>query len=206
MLILCLTNIKPKKCKGTGIAKGYGCGEMATFRTYGLCQNKCYPKWLFNTPEGKEKVQKATLKATKDRRDLEKAEKQMKERKSLSYLLESTKNACHKYIRLRDKGKPCISCGNAWKPNFQAGHFYKAELYSLLRFNEWNINGQCEQCNLRKEGNLNPYSVNLPKRIGQEKFKELKQIAEKQNLKVQYWDKEELKKTRKYYQTKIKEL
>lgn len=198
--------IKEKPCKAIGKAKGYnGCGTMALKRTYGLCMG-CYSNWLLSTPEGKEKLQSATLKATQPRRDLQEQEKKEKEQKSLSALLTATRMACHTYIRLRDKGKPCISCDASWTRDFQAGHWWKAELYSNLKFNEFNINGQCEKCNLFLDGNFQNYANGISKRVGRDKKDELEQMAEdfkSQNFK---WDREELKMIKKYYLDKTKEL
>lgn len=199
--------VKEKKCRGNGKAKGYGCGSMQLKRTYGLGHScGCYPKWLYESPEGKEKLNRAVLKATKPRKDIEQAIKEKKQRASLQYLKTNTTAICHQYIRQRDKGEPCISCGVEWSTNFQAGHFYKAELYSSLKYDEFNIFGQCAKCNLRKEGNLNPYAINLPLRIGQDEFDKLKKRAQADKVNQFKWDREELKKIRKYYRDKLKAL
>lgn len=200
-------NTKPKPCNGTGKAKGYGCGSIELVRTYGLGYScGCYPKWLYSTKEGQAKVKRATLSATKDSRELKEEEQRLKDEKSLSYLLINTRTVCHNYIRKRDKGKPCISCGAKWRPNFQAGHFYKAELYSTLKFHEDNIHGQCPKCNIREEGNLSPYSVNLPERIGKDAFDSLNALAAKEKQTNHKWDKEELNKIREKYKKLLKSL
>lgn len=189
---------KQKKCKGTGKAKGYGCDALNWRRTYGLGHEcKCYQNWLLNSEEGKKIVRERTLKITKPRIELKKAMFEKKQRKNLQWYLNDVRSVVHEAVRLRDKGKRCISCGCEWKPNFQAGHYYKAELYSILRFNFDNIHGQCEQCNLRKEGNLNGYSKNLPLRIGKEKFEALKKIADANFQTAFKYDKEMLKKIKK---------
>ena len=198
---------KPKPCKGTGKAKGHGCGALVLKRTYGLgYECGCYPKWLYSTPEGLEKVEKHTLKATKPRRELEKEEKRRKNANSLENLKNSAKQACHAYIRKRDEGKPCISCGAKWNPDFQAGHFYKAELYSSLKYDEHNINGQCRVCNLHKDGEFRGYGIGLKMRIGHLAFFKLNQKATKSKQDHFKWDREELKRIRKYYQEKLKKL
>lgn len=196
--------IKEKKCNGTGKANGHGCGKLIpvslygkTNRVYGLGKScGCYPKWLTTTKEGLEVVQKATIKATKTRVDFNKAKKEYEEEKSLPYLLINVRNSVHRYIKLRDKGKPCISCNAPYKINFQAGHFYKAELYSSLKFLFINIHGQCPKCNIREEGNLNGYAINLPKRIGDVAFKELKRLAMLDGQERFKWDREALYKIR----------
>lgn len=198
--------MKTKKCKGTGKAAGYGCSKLTKYRVYGLGKMCCYSDWLLNSENGKIQLEKITLKVTKPRKDFENFKKEKKYEDGLATLLNSVKNTCHKYIRLRDKGKPCISCGNPYKENHQAGHFYKAELYSTIKFNEYNINGQCEKCNLREEGNESGYRINLPYRIGNEKFKELNKLAEFDKKIFHKWDREVLKGIRNYYTKKIKEL
>lgn len=48
---------KEKPCKGTGIAKGYGCGVKTYHRIYGLGKMcGCYSGWLLNTDAGKLKL------------------------------------------------------------------------------------------------------------------------------------------------------
>ena len=64
---------KRKKCRGTGKAKNFGCGKEKFKRTLGLC-NSCYPKWLLNTSEGKERLKKHTLKVLEPRLKLKKVQ------------------------------------------------------------------------------------------------------------------------------------
>ena len=197
--------VTKKKCKGTGNCKGRGCGSETYNRRYGLC-NSCFAKWLYQTPEGLEKVLKAQLKATKPRRDLELATKLHKDRVGLTTLIKSVVTVCHEYIRLRDKYKPCISCGTSWNTGFQAGHYKKAEKFTTIKLHEHNINGQCQQCNLRKDGNESEYALNLPKRIGEYNFKELTRLAELDHSIDFHWEREKLKEVRVYYKEKINVL
>lgn len=104
----------------------------------------------------------------------------------------------NEFIRLRDRGKPCISCGSILTGKFDAGHFYPVGSYKNLRFDEENTHGQCVHCNQHKHGNLAEYSINLPKRIGIDKFISLQDrrnnerhysIPELIELKVIYKDK-----------------
>ncbi len=206
--------LEERKCHGTGKAFGHGCGKMVPQvhnskpnRVYGIGKScGCYSKWLMGTPEGKKKMDSAIIKASKPRIELEEAEAQMKQEKGLAYMLTGLKTVCHKYIRERDKGKPCISCGTPWKTNFQAGHYFKAENFSTIKFHEHNINGQCEQCNLRKDGSFNEYSLKLPKRIGIENFKELAILAGMEKKTDFKWDRDWIVEKRKYYNQKLKEL
>ena len=91
-------------------------------------------------------------------------------------------------------------------PDFHAGHYKKAEIYSNLKYWEYNINGQCIKCNINEDGNVTEYGHRLPDRIGKDKAQEVEQMAKdfkKMNWK---WDREELKKIKKSYQYKIKQL
>jgi len=206
--------IDSKICKGVGKAAGSGCGKMVAVIKYGKANRKfglgldcrCYSTWLQTTDVGKELLSKHTLNATKTTREFKEFEKEEKTRKSLSWLLKNTVIACHEYIRLRDKGKACISCQEPYNSGHQAGHYYKAEKFSNIKFNEFNINGQCVGCNIRKDGNESEYRVHLPKRIGLENVQELDRLSKEYKILGFKWDREKLIETRKYYLTKIKEL
>jgi len=190
--------IQEKKCFGNGLAKGYGCNKMTNVknRKYGLCMN-CYPDWILNSDNGKIKMQKAILKASAPRLQLTSLYDERKERNALKRMILSTKTIVHKYIRNRDKGKPCISCGDNWKDSFQAGHFYASGSFETLKFNFDNINGQCEKCNLYLNGNFENYSLNLPKRIGEERYNALVKLAEIDKQFVKVWTIDKLKEIQK---------
>ena len=97
----------------------------------------------------------------------------------------------NKYIRLRDKGKPCISCGRPLREKYDAGHCFSVGAYPNLRFNEDNVHGQCVSCNQHKHGNVTEYTINLPKRIGYERYGALlDKRKEPQNYSV--WDVQEM--------------
>jgi len=199
---------KKKPCKGiTAETKGFGCGKETYHRVHGLGKMcGCYSDWLLNTEAGRLKTEKALLKASKPRRELEEAEKEMKRDKKLSHYLVNTKNAVHSYVKERDKGKPCISCGTPWHFDFQAGHYHKAELYSTIRFHFDNIHGQCQKCNLRMDGNFDGYRERLPKRIGIDAFNEIEKLAKKDKLSDHKWDREELQKVRNKEREWLKKL
>ncbi len=79
----------------------------------------------------------------------------------------------NRYIRLRDKDKPCISCKTILKGKYDAGHFLSVGNYPGLRFNEKNVHGQCVHCNQWRGGNLHEYRDNLEVRIGEEELRKL---------------------------------
>ena len=179
-----MKKVERKKCKE--------CKELFTpFRsTQVVCSTICAVSYTKN-------------KALDNKKKVDGWIKQDKDRKGLTTLIKSVVNVFHEYVRLRDQGKPCIACGTEWKPDFQASHFYKAELYSTLKFNENNALSGCMECNLRKEGNLNEYAINLPKRIGLDNYDKLNRLAEL-DKKIKFkWNREELNSLRKYYREKL---
>lgn len=83
---------------------------------------------------------------------------------STSQLRQKAGKVFRAWIRKRDEGQPCISCGH---PNpTDAGHFYSSGHYPELEFDPMNVHLQCKRCNLFLSGNLNEYRKNLPARIG----------------------------------------
>jgi len=95
---------------------------------------------------------------------------------SLSDWLKIAQTHFNTYIRQRDKDQLCISCQ---KPPLKknAGHFFNANNHYSVRFDERNVNLQCEHCNTFLSGNLIPYRENLIKKIGVQEFEDLSKIA-----------------------------
>ena len=88
--------------------------------------------------------------------------------KSIRFLKRKLWRIFSKYIRRRDNGKPCISCGKM-SSKLQAGHYYpRSTTYASLYFDETNVNGQCIHCNLFLEGNKQGYREGIIKRYGAE--------------------------------------
>ena len=79
----------------------------------------------------------------------------------------------NKFIRVRDKNQPCISCESPLPKKYDAGHCFPAGHYANLRFNEYNCHAQCIVCNQHKHGNQSEYLLRLPKRIGMAKYERL---------------------------------
>lgn len=92
--------------------------------------------------------------------------------KTKPMLLKEAQAAFNAFIRERDKGRPCISCGQHPKSdhltggNMDCGHYRSVGAAPELRFHEDNAHGQCKKCNRHKSGNAVDYRINLIKRIG----------------------------------------
>ncbi len=106
------------------------------------------------------------------------------------------------FVRLRDKDLPCISCNSWLGKKYHAGHFYSVGSHPNLRFDEENIHGQCEQCNIHFNGNVHGYRFYLIGRIGIERFEALEARSEKE-LKISIPD---IKIKIAYYKKMIKDL
>lgn len=208
---------KNKICKGTGKAKGYGCkielpytenNGIKTYNAkYGLgIDCGCYRNWLTgDAPEAKEVFNKFLIsnkrKVEKEQKKKEREENQ--KNKSIQKLIQEARIPFQKYIRKRDANKACISCGTTKSDIWDAGHFYKAELYSGLIFSEGNVHKQCRKCNTYLSGNDGEYRKGILKRYGQDFLNELDKAAiEKRNHK---YTREELIEIKKHYTQKLKE-
>lgn len=87
--------------------------------------------------------------------------------KTLSQLKATAVRHFHKFIRERDKGRPCVSCGSF--NTSDASHFHSAGKNPVVRFNEDNVHLSCRKCNYFLAGNLIPYHIELINRIGEER-------------------------------------
>jgi hypothetical protein len=105
------------------------------------------------------------------------------------------------FIRKRDQGFHCISCGQKPK-KINAGHYFSAGGHSNLRFNEDNVHLQCEKCNQFLSGNLLNYQIGIEKRIGGERLLQLHELAHV----TKKWTIEELQEINTVYKEKLKIL
>jgi hypothetical protein len=120
------------------------------------------------------------VKETKQK-EQRKSDKVRKEKlKTAGEYVKEAQAAVNRYIRARDYGKPCISCGST--PNndglirgqrVDAGHFRSRGSASNLRFNLLNIHKQCTKCNRFLSGNVVEYRINLIDKIGLDRVEKL---------------------------------
>lgn len=112
------------------------------------------------TAKKAEREAKADRKADKAKLDA------MRTKPQLTKLAQQAFNA---FIRARDAGKPCISCGTTLsnEPNtYDAGHYRSVGSAPHMRFVEDNCHGQCKHCNNFLAGNHVEYRKGLVARIG----------------------------------------
>lgn len=116
-------------------------------------------------------------------------------------LTKAAQVAFNAYIRHRDKGRTCISCGADDSPinPHQAGHFKTVGAYPELRFNEDNCHAQCKRCNVELSGNIQAYRQFLIDKIGVDRVEELERHREPLKL-----SSDDLKELARYFRLKIK--
>ena len=197
---------KAKKCKGTGKAIGYGCGTLQFERRYGLgLKCGCYTKWLLDSPEGQKKLSKTVISSRRRvEKDKRKEHREWKEKhKSIQKLIQEARIPFQKWIRMRDANFKCISCGSSSEMR-DSSHYFKAENYSGMMFDEMNVHASCKYCNMYLDGNLSEYRKGLVKRYGETYVLKLESNAqEKRNKK---YTRDELFEIKLKYQNKLKKL
>jgi hypothetical protein len=171
---------KPKKCKV--------CPEK--FTPWVSTQKVCSPKCGIQYTREQE--------AKKQRKDLKDRKQKLMTKSDWMKLAQAEFN---KFIRLRDKDEPCISCGRYHTGQYHAGHYRTVGANPELRFEELNCHKQCSACNNHKSGNIVEYRINLVRKIGQEAIDWLEGPHDPLKLTV-----EQIQKIRKKYRDKCKEL
>lgn len=143
------------------------------------------------------------VKAKKDVKKQERSRlnKMREDLMTLSDHLKVAQKYFNTFIRLRDKDKPCITCGEHRK-HYDAGHLFTVGAHPELRFNEDNCHKQCVFCNRHQHGNVSSYFINIKERIGDDRFNKL--LKERNQLKKYTID--EVKGITEKYKKKIKEL
>ena len=175
-----------KKCKH--------CKEE--FKPYHFNQKYCF----------KEACKKVWIETEKEKQWRKRKQKLKKEIQTVQDLIAIAQKVFNQYIRLRDEvnGYKCISCGKELrKGNTDAGHYYSAGGHYNVRFHEDNVHAQCSRpCNKDKAGDLLNYTKGLKKRVGEERFLALRDIAQDERK----YTREELREIIKEYKLKIKDL
>ena len=173
-----------KKCKG--------CGEK--FAPSRPLQSVCNPSCALvrarkKTLDDAAKRQRAKTKAARE------------SLKTRSDHLKEAQTEFNKYIRLRDKDLPCVSCGRHHEGQYHAGHYRSVGAAPHLRFNEDNVWKQCSVCNNHLSGNQIEYRISLTDRIGLNKVEAIEHSNDPAKLSI-----EEIKAIKLKYRAMAKEL
>lgn len=132
-------------------------------------------------------------------------EREVKEDKSLSSLIEDLDTVFSQYIRLKEadsnKGVACYTCGKKdhWK-YMDASHFIpRSHMYT--RFSETNVKPCCPECNRLKDGNLAAFGKHL-----EEDHPGSVELLQEQSRIIYKYTYQELKDMIISYSQKIKQL
>jgi hypothetical protein len=182
-----MKQVKQKKCK---ICRELFTPHYSSFQK--TCGISCAKE------EGKMIVEKERAKAwTKEKKEW--SEKLM----TLSNYIQLLQPIFNRYIVLRDKNDPCISCRTTKNVQYCASHYFNTKTFGNLRFDEENVHKACNQyCNGQLSGNLIPYRKYLIEKIGIDRFTAL----ESRQNEVRKYTIPEIKELISHYRKKIKEL
>lgn len=135
----------------------------------------------------------------KERRERREAKEKLKSR---SDCMKEVQTVFNRFIRLRDAGKPCISCGTTKDSiQYHAGHFLTTGARPEHRFNEDNCFKQCSRCNNYLSGNVAEARKEIINRIGIDRVEAMESDHAPKKYSI-----EELKGLKKHYSEKCKEL
>lgn len=164
------------------------CGEYFVPKFHDIRIRWCSPEHgaiLAMEEREKEKV-KAEAKRIREQKEAEKEGRKRRKAKRESLKSKSqwdkeAQSAFNRYIRIRDEGKPCVSCGNPLigKSNYLTGSAIDASHYrsrgaaSHLKFNVFNVHSACTRCNRQLSGNAVEYRIRLIHRIGLKRVERL---------------------------------
>jgi NinG protein len=127
-----------------------------------------------------------------------------KESKSLSELKALARQVFQTWVRMRDKDLPCISSGVTTCTQWDASHYFKAEVFTGLIFEPMNCNKQRSYDNQYLDGNLIEYRKGMIAKYGEAAVESLEARA---NLsRVKKYTREHYQEIISVYRSKIKEL
>ena len=109
--------------------------------------------------------------------------------------------AFNAWIRARDEGLPCISCGRHHQGQWHAGHYLSTGARPELRYTESNVHRQCAPCNTHLSGNAVLYRIGLINRIGADAVEWLEGPHE-----LPKWTADDYRAIRDTYRQKLKEI
>ncbi|NNA02839.1 recombination protein NinG [Pseudomonas lundensis] len=148
---------RPKKCSVPQC--------RASFVPRESFQAWCSPDCAVVIARGKQEKKRKSL-ALVERREIKARKEKLKSRADH---LKDTQHAFNAWIRARDAGQPCISCGTTADVQYCAGHYRTTGSCPELRFEPLNVHLQCNKnCNLSKSGNIFGYRPRLLEKIGAE--------------------------------------
>jgi hypothetical protein len=182
-------SLKPKKC--------HVCKRVYTpIRSMSkVCSVPCSLEWARKLAE-----QKAARAKRDERQSIRVA---LEKAKTRGQHLKELQTAFNAWIRARDAGLPCISCGRpaSWRGQWDAGHYRSVGSNPASRFDPLNVNKQCGPCNVHLSGNLIAYRAGLVKKIGIEAVEQLEGPHEPLKISIQ-----EMTQMKAFYRAEVRHM
>ena len=181
---------KPAKCKVCQ------CAYTKTRPLQTVCSPPCA---LVLARKATEKAQ-----AKEQAKDRKETRQKLDAMQTKPQLTKKAQTAFNSFVRARDAGKPCISCGTPLsnEPNtYDAGHYRSVGSAPNMRFVEDNCHGQCKHCNNYLAGNHVEYRKRLVERIG---LQAVERIEADQT--VRKYTREGLEEIAKHYREETRKL
>ena len=172
--------VKIPACDGLIVGVNFVCSRECAFNLANKALSKSRERQKQKDKrEHKEKRKEATARHRERKEEV----------RPIKWYADRAQREFNKYIRLRDKGIPCISCGKPDDGSHQrhASHYRSRGACSYLRFDESNVHASCSVCNNHMSGNISGYMPALIRKIG---IKEFERIESSPKLKK--WNKKEL--------------
>jgi hypothetical protein len=193
-----------RKCKQCGAKKPADKG-IQTPVSWFCCSSCAFEYGKSHARAAQERARKKAARLLKEKETEDRARIRARKEvlKTLNQLASEAQTAFNSFIRIRDYGKPCISCGNLPEQKFggtmDAGHYRSRGAASHLRFNTFNVHSQCVRCNRNKSGNVVDYRINLINRIGLERVERLETDND-----TRKFDKEYLRRIKRVFSKKAR--
>jgi hypothetical protein len=198
-----------RKCKA--LHDGVRCSVRfeAKFQQHQWCSDECmdlYAKQMLDKVRAKNEQKAKKAKADKEkavRKDLRTRKAKLKTKSEYKKEAQAEFN---KFIRLRDKDLPCVSCGIMGESGgvggyWDAGHYRSRGANPELAFVEDNCHKQCKRCNQQLSGNVVNYRIELERRIGKDRLEWLEGSHE-----MTHYGIEDYKRIKAEYKQKQKDL
>lgn len=188
-----LKSSKPNRCKHCKV-------RMPEDKARHVLHDECKDAWIadYRKKQDKKKAREQRAKAK-----VERAETRRRKEKSLTISQRRARAQVevNAYVRLRDAGLPCISCGRHHEGQWHAGHYRSRGAAVNLALDPRNIHRQCAPCNNHLHGNAIGYRAGLVARYGLEFVEALEADNAPRHQTAQ-----EIDAIRDTYRTKNKEL
>jgi len=190
---------RPKKC---AICK-------SPFQPRSMTHKACKPECaieLARIEREKKERKEARLNARRAAEEKREHRAKVEKLKTRSDWIKEAQSAFNAFVRYRDRGLSCISCGTSLRQEavgggYDCGHYRSVGSAPHLRFDERNAHGQCKRCNRYGSGMAVDYRHYLKFRIGLDALDALEQDQTPKHYSI-----DDLKSIKAHYRQKLKEL